>query len=97
LVRFYPPVSASTTESRLVPEEYLLTLREMPTPGDDLYASIRLGVGWLLGGSLPFDALKRARTQPGTLLLLSASMASGPLAADDGSRSDYRRRQEQTT
>ena len=96
LVRFYPPVSASTTESRLVPEEYLLTIREMPTPGDDVYASIRLGVGWLLGGSLPFDALKRARTQPGTLLLLSTSMASRALAADDGFWADYRRRLEQT-
>ena len=53
-------------------------------------------MGWLLGGPLSFDALKRARTQPGTLLLLSTSMASRALAADDGFWADYRRRLEQT-
>jgi len=96
LVRFYPPISASATEARLVPEEYLLTIREMPAPDDVLYASIRRGVGWLLGGSLSLDALKRARTQPETLRLLSTSMASRALAADDGFWADYRRRLQQT-
>jgi hypothetical protein len=45
---------------------------------------------------MPSDALKRARTQPETLRLLSTSMASRSLAAGEGFWSDYRRQLEQT-
>jgi predicted Zn-dependent peptidase len=94
VVRFYPPVLASDSTS--VAEELVYSLREMP-PGTidaEFYSRVRSGVGWLLGGPLPAELIPRIRTDPSSLLTLSASMATRELRGGDAFWSSYRQRLE---
>jgi len=81
LTRFYPPLTLKDRTAGSIAESFGTSVggQDNLVVSDEIMASLRFGIGWLIGGPLTDAALRHMRTDGGSLILLSCSMVEREL------------------